>query len=440
MLDSDKPLVLLLGDVDSEGITSKIKSTKGQYKKKLLHSGVENWKTILDYFDNFSIEKVLVKLTPHTYRLIASDGLKDLAEDLFRRISMLPSIVFIYETLFSGIEPPISENKMAQYWNPLEEGIRLFVNELLERNNLNIIPYKKNVELIILALNFLEQTEQNLLFRFYVPSNRMWSLETDKLLQLFRDYLSKVSCLNIRLDQYRTDQGTIFEFHGDEGTHNADMSKEFDGFFKFLDLCISNPSSAETLLQDKNLSSKAIHEILERYSKEAKRLAVDLKHERENKLLGIRHRLESELADIVTSDFDWQTINALVDSAIPRLDGIGSALGTYQSSPQLNSALTVNISPQIFNRVEGVVAQEVFGSQSCDENIKEFLKCIKEYGGDRVTELASSVYELADKDAPYSGRITSRQKLKKFLLSFGDSIGDSRTSNLQAYVESQLDL
>ena len=42
----------------------------------------------------------------------------------------------------------------------------------------------------------------------------VWRLDSiARLIQqaLFRDYLSKASDVNIRLDQYRTDKGTIFE-------------------------------------------------------------------------------------------------------------------------------------------------------------------------------------------------------------------------------------
>ncbi len=182
----------------------------------------------------------------------------------------------------------------------------------------------------------------------------MFSILSTEEPQLFRDYLSKASRLNVRLDQYRTEQGIIFEFHRDENTRSPDISKEFDDFSTFMDLCISNPDSAEILLRDKSLNSKVIHEIIERYSKEAKRLVIDLKHERERKLLGIRHRLESELAEIVPPDFNWQSLNLIVDASIPRIDGISSALGIYNSASQLSSAsnLTVNINPQIINKVK----------------------------------------------------------------------------------------
>jgi hypothetical protein len=45
--DRSKPLVLLLGNVDHEGITSSLKSGGEQYKKKLLGSRPGNWYAIV---------------------------------------------------------------------------------------------------------------------------------------------------------------------------------------------------------------------------------------------------------------------------------------------------------------------------------------------------------------------------------------------------------
>jgi hypothetical protein len=444
MLEPNKPLTLLLGNVDDSGTLSKLKAAGRQYQKKILDSSIENWKTILEYFDGFLVDEALIKLSAYTYKLIASEQYREIAEELFAKIAKIPNIVFVYESFLSGKDDSKEDQKENNYYYHFglpDEDTRFFVNSLLERIGLNVIPYKRNAELTVLALTFLDQTEQNLFFRMYVPSGRMWALEADKLLQLFRDYLSKVSKVNIRLDQYRTDQGTIFEFHGnDENDQILGISDKFDEFSRFLDLCVSNPSAAEDLLKnDKDVDSKVIYAIVERYSKEAKRLVIDLKHERERRMLGVRHRLEAELTEIVPSDFNWQIINHLVDEAIPRINGVSSALG---ASLQLTSAssLTVNIQPQIINSVNSVVAQEIIGDQYLSEDAERLLNLIQKYGGEKTSELISAVHELADESAPQPGRLTARQKLKKFVLGLGSRIGDIAAGVLQAYIENQLGL
>lgn len=435
MLDTTKPLILLLGDVDSEGVTSKLAAIGKQYKKKLLRSSVNNWELILKDFDNFSVREIIGKLNNRTYELIASDQYNNVVDRLFQKIAKFPHIIFVHECLLSG-------NNEAPNYFFIDEEIRLYVNQKLDKSNLNIIPYKRNAELTTIALTFIDQNEKNLLFRVYVPSDRMWSFESDKLLQLFRDYLSRISGLNVRLDQYRTERGTIFELYGDETTRSADISQEFEEFSNFLDLCLSNPDRAEIILQNKNLNSKAVQDIIARYFKETKRLVIDLKHEREIKLLQVRHRLESELTEVVPSDFEWSAINIIVDALIPRLDGVSSALGFYNSPSRLSSSsnLTVNINPQIINTVTGIVAQEIVGNQYINEDAKKLLELIQRHGGDKYAELTSAVYELTDKSAPQPGRLTAKQKLKKFLLNISDYKNDTSMGTLQAYLESELEL
>jgi hypothetical protein len=203
---------------------------------------------------------------------------------------------------------------------------------------------------------------------------------------------------------------------------------------------MSNPNAAEDLLKNnKDINSKVIDEIVGRYSKEAKRLVIDLKQERERKMLGVRHRLEAELAEVVPSNFNWQIIDALIETAIPKINGVSSVLGVpLQLTPTSN--LTVNIQPQIISSVNGIVAQEIMGDQYINEDAKKLLDLIQQYGDKKTMELTSAVYELADKSAPQSGRITAKQKLKKFLLGLGGGIKEVAIGIIQSYIEKQLGL
>ena len=76
-LDTDKPLVLLLGSVGHEGVVSKFQADERQYKSKFLEPKVKNWESILKYFDDYVVEAVLIKLTPHVISLMASEEYKE---------------------------------------------------------------------------------------------------------------------------------------------------------------------------------------------------------------------------------------------------------------------------------------------------------------------------------------------------------------------------
>ena len=56
-----------------------------------------------------------------------------------------------------------------------------------------------------------------------------------------------------------------------------------------------------------------------RYSREARRLELELSHERESRILAIRHSLESELLDVAIDAEQWTHITGLIDSLVPKI-------------------------------------------------------------------------------------------------------------------------
>jgi hypothetical protein len=440
-LENNKPLVLLLGGIAHEGILSMLKASDRQYKQKLLNSTPENWHSIIEYFETFEISSVLIKIDPHVISLMASEDYQEVSRLLFQRIARKPNMVFIYEDLLTG---EINNDE----WKPFhEEPLKEDLNKVLkaiEGLELEIMPYKRNAQVTVLAESFLQGTEANLLFRLYVPSGQMWAKETDRLLQLFRDYLSNIGHISIRLDQQRTNKGVIYEFYGEESKGEHGLSVEFTEFTQFLDLCIRDQSAAETILTSKAVNTKRISEILARYSKEARRLHVDLKHEREKKLLGIKQCLESELIDEIPVDFDWNTVNKLIELTVPSISGASAPLMIGNSSRSFNSHsktnVTININPQIIETVNGIIAKEINGNQNLGVQGKELLEFVQKFGEAKVNELSTAVYEVEDESVPMPDRLKAGQKLKKFLIEVARKSGDVATSILQKYIENQLGL
>ena len=440
-LEKDKPLVLLLGGIGHEGILSTLRTSGRQYKSKLLESSTDNWKSIIKYFDEFTIEGVLVKLSPRAISLLSSTEYNDVGGNLFARIGNVPNIVFIFEDILSGDFEKI-------YWPSIHHPSKEYINtitEVLSAQNVHLMRYRRNAEVTIMAETFLAETEQHLIFRIYVPAGRIWSNETDKLLQLFREYLTRVANIKVRLDQYRTDKGIIYEIHSEEVSGNANIVKEFSEFTQFMDLCTTDTEAAEKMLKGKIVEQKEIVSILSRYSKEAKRLSVDLKHEREQKILSIRQRLESELVDTIPGGADWDAIESLINLAVPPLSGVYGAISVDQESAGLHTisnqgSITINVNPQIIETVNGLVAKEICGDQHIGPEAHQILELVKQYGGKDTQELASSVHELEDNSAPNPGRLNAKQKLKKFLIGVGSKAGDVAVSVLQSYIEKQFGL
>lgn len=466
-LERSKPLVLLLGHIDHEGITSSLKASGEQYKKKVLDSSIENWYSILKYFDRFKIRALVVKLTPYTYQLISNPEYQQIAAEFFKQTAKVRHIVFVFGDLLReegsdvpGDMPEPASAPSAQpgpfsvgyddayagdspyYHRPTKQTLHE-VNALLREHDLNLIPYARNAEVTVVATQFLKDALEHLLFRVYVPAGRLWAREIDRLLQLFREYLETTGRKGVRLEQIRTDRGIAYEFHGDEFAEPSSLSVEFQDFSRLLDFCLSDPQQAAAMLQAKSVDADQIAEILTRYSKEARRLQTDLRHDRERKLLSIRQRLESELAEALPSHVSWDTIGKIVESALPEASNMSVAYSVDQKASRLvgegiKGQTIINVSQQFIETVSGIVAQEIHGDAELNKNDIDLLSLIKKYADQQSVELASSVHTLSDQDVAKASRLASAQKLKAFLYGVSSHIGQAAVTVLERYIEKKL--
>ena len=168
-----------------------------------------------------------------------------------------------------------------------------------------------------------------------------------------------------------------------------------------------------------------------------------MKHDREQKILRIRQRLESELVDFVPSNIDAATMEHLVDSAVPRV--LQHRTSSPVESPGFEATetataqnLMLNINPQFIETINGVVAQEITGDVSHNENDHKLLALFTKYAGAQQSDLISAIRELADTSAPKPGRLAAKQRIKQFLLSLGTKAGDVTIDVLKSYIEKKM--
>jgi hypothetical protein len=430
-------LVLLLGDIGQEGVTSLLSTLRLNFKRKSLNSSECNWASIVELFETHEVKTVLGKITGGVYENIVSEYYSAVGPALLKRIAAVPHQLFAYEDLLAGRETGQHDEIRRPSVAVLEKGNRIFAQYGLE-----ILPYRKRAEVTVSAESFLKELTEGLLFRLYVPSARMWGKQIGQLLSLFKDYLSSVLGLNVRLDQQSTGEGTIYAFHEvDLSTMNVnqgELSNQFEEFTRFNDLCISDPTAAEQLLKESHVNAHEIEQIISRYSKEYRRLQVDLKHSREDKILAIRHRLESELVDVLPSD-QQDVIDKMVDSLVPNTlnRNLGEALFfPFGEGYHLNAkTITLNFKPQIIERAEGVVAQEVNGIYHLNSQDKELISLFTEHGGKHSPGLTAALQELNDHSAPEAARISAKQRITRFLIAATDKIGDVAAGVLRSYIE-----
>lgn len=189
------------------------------------------------------------------------------------------------------------------------------------------------------------------------------------------------------------------------------------------------------MLNESKLSDSNARALIARYAKSARRLAVDIRHERETRLLSIRQQLETELLE---DDIDSSLTNQLIGRLVPQSTNPAGIVTPHL--PNLTREQTVVINQQFIGTVQGAVIANLSGSVNLGPEPQQLLELINAFGGTQQAELESAVYELEDDDARPDDRMSARQRLQSFLLKLGGKVGDTAITVLQSYVESKLGL
>lgn len=447
--DDQKPF-LFLSDSDREAATSRLAVAGVPYVKKKLESSRTNWLKIIEIIKTEDFAAVLIKLTNRTLERMVDQELDHVAEELLERVSRLPHVAFVHATFFDLPAPEPESDEEADEWfgptgyfPPLEDGDRREAMKMLARHDINCMPYRRNVELSVLASQFVDEHRENLVFRFYVPSGRLWAERAHDLLALFSEYLQKSLRLSVRLATYATLAGTTYEFFGDGGMSPEDVVDRLPVFAETMGLCMRDPERAERLLVAQGADADAVGRLVTDYRRKMRRIASDARHERERKVLDLRHQLEDELMD-VAGEAELAAIRAMVDEALPASDDPAQLLGI--ATDRLGSAAprmtTVNFQPQFIQTVNGIVAREINGTQNMSLEPTAILELIERHGRYDAPQLRSALHELEDMSAPTPARLSAGRRVQAFLAKLGakaaDKAADAGLAALQGYVQSKL--
>jgi hypothetical protein len=455
MLEGDEPKkFLFLGDSDGGGAASRLAVADIPYIKKRLESGAPNWRTIIDILESGQVLGVLVKLNTRSMERMVSPTYSEVREAMFAGIGSNPHIVFVHESFFwdahSGQpedddppEDPDHDDWFGDdYFKPLSPHVTRLVNELLDRHQIHVVPYERNVEINVLAGEFVDQQQRNVLFRFYVPKGRIFARETETILGLFRDYLTAAVNVEVRQTSHTTATGTIYEFSGGDAVTTEQVSNQIASFSEVMDLCVRDPGLAERRLVELGADKGQAREVIDRYTKQLRRLAVDIRHERQTVTLRIRQRLESELVEILPAS-EIEALQSVIDMIIPDGQSVIHSLG-MGATPSMpsGSSLTVNIRPQFFNQVQGIIAQEVSGTINLSLGAVQMMELVERSGGDLSQSLRSAIYELEDPSTSTEHQLSAKARLKAFAFNVmrkgGEKLLDAGGEALAAYIRGTL--
>lgn len=460
-MTTDEPdYFLFVGDIDSESATTKLRSSGVFYLKKLLSSKPDNWTTIAAMITSPHCRGALVVLRRSYYEAICQPEYEEAARALLDALVDRSHVVLVHEAVFltddqraANDVPPVERAMKIDVYHALSDEERAFlesisedpfksisdatrerVNTMLRDRQLNVFPYRTNVERSIIASGFLEDNERHLLFRFYVPSGRLYAQEAEALLGLFREWLGQTGHHRVRQEGYSTAAGQVFEFFSGDGQPKGGLSRYFEDFSSFLGDCVAMPAAAIAQLIANGVLEDAATVIVSRYATRARRLSLDLKQRREERMLGLKHELENIVLEI--EGVESTDLEAILDELLPP-----PAASRVIEGPKLNPtpSLTVNnFNPQFINEVTGSVVQNIAGTVNLGAEAKQLLDLVATFGGHERTQLETAVHELEDDSARGTERVAARGRLKRFLADLGNRGLGVGLDVLQRYVEHKI--
>jgi hypothetical protein len=277
-----------------------------------------------------------------------------------------------------------------------------------------------------------------LLFRLYIPAERLYAAEALKLLSLFRDWLKATRGHGVRQTRIGTPAGELIEFYPEDGQGGAlNLEEQLGSFEDFLTLCNENPEAAVDALAETSLGRVASIDLVERLRRDTRRLEVDMRHERDRRVLALSQRLESELVDqgVELAALPRHQIGSLVERMVPRPGAAVSLM--LVSELERPAPVNVQINQQFIEAFGGTIINSVAGDANLGTQPRELLHLIKDYGGNDAAALQTDVYVLEDPDVPTQQRADAKSRLQRFLGQISSVAKEVSTELLSKYLESK---
>jgi hypothetical protein len=280
----------------------------------------------------------------------------------------------------------------------------------------------------------------HLLLHIYIPSARLYADEANRLLALFREWLTATRGHGIRQTTYHTPSGELHEFFADSSVTQSDLGEEYDNFSNFLNTCTEDPSAAINLLAGTALDRASSINLVDRFARDLKRLQLDLRQERRQRISALRDRLEQDLleAEIGPRQPARSQIDLLLDRLVPdplTSEPLALLAGTVAVQPAVS--VTVNAPTKIINAIASTVVENIQGTAYLSGPAKQLLALIHDCGGDEAATLEADVHVLEDADARPADRSAAKRRLKKFIGQLAGTARDLGVDLLAKYLESK---
>ncbi|HEY1919600.1 MAG TPA: effector-associated domain EAD1-containing protein [Streptosporangiaceae bacterium] len=281
----------------------------------------------------------------------------------------------------------------------------------------------------------------DLLFRLYIPSERLYAAEAGRVLSLFRDWMTKTRGRRFRQESRQTAAGEEFEFYAlDASATRPDLAEEFGNFSDFLTLCSVNPLAAADQLAPLGLARGTATGFVSRINTEVRRLHIDLAQEREKRIMAIRHDLEKQIVDGGADPHAVPShqLQNLIEYFVPGPTASESlALLAMPGAAEVAAPVTLQFNQQFIHAVESQVIQSVQGTVHLGPQARQLLELVAQFGGPERITLEAAVHEIVDPDTSPSRRDAAKHRLKKFAGQLVGIAQDVAVSALEKYLESK---
>lgn len=277
----------------------------------------------------------------------------------------------------------------------------------------DVAPFYQRSDVTLRLQEFLEDIDQGVFLRLFVPSDRYQADQIRGLISVLERYMKQVEGTPFGVDARKSDRGVVYVFKFDASSDDQhDLTELFARFDSFMRICGDDPSQAEMLLRDRGHSTNQANQLVGRFSKEYRRLLLDTRHEYESKLLSLKQRMETEM---VEGDVTIDAPN-LSHGNLTSLIPVASTGSVLHVNFENVSVINTNVQTEI--------DQLINGSITYNDNDKVLQELFANNAvGLEAAQLHSDLDQLKDTSIPEASRATAKQRIMSFLRQTGAAGG-----------------
>lgn len=242
--------------------------------------------------------------------------------------------------------------------------------------------------------------------------------------------------MRLRKQGYKTSKGQVIEFFATSEQESGFWTDEVAKFNDFLNVLPDN-QAAETKLVQFGISPGAAQGLVASYQKRARRIQIDAKQERDERIFRLRQELESNMAETLVS-IPLEEVTVLTDQIIPTSPQIGKQIDIRE--PKTEHAVNININQQFIHEARGFIANSIVGDVHIGPQGEEIAKILETFGGHTREEVVPLLVELQDHEARREDRLRAGQKLRKFLGQIGSHAQQAAVDVLTTWIKKEMGL